>query len=275
MNRMIIPFATAAAVFSLWFYPDESHYAAATHSAQASPGASVIVGASDSVHVARPVLRKAFPAAPAPVIRLASAAPEETSFDPEEAARRWDVIEKGMACAKPAARCGLPDTDSRARHFAIRDGLLEQARWFQEQRPRNAAEEKQSYQAASRLLSFPDEAVQGAALEWILSLPPQAKTMRSLKNNLDLMVDPELARLAVLEAKRHLGGEGEDEALAFVGRLVLEGGVFASREAARLAPTLLTPSTEERLRGWLAELPPQSAKARLLREGLEANRGGI
>lgn len=274
MNRWMIPFATVAAVFSLWFYPDESHYSSATHAAQASPEAGVIVGASDSLRVARPALRANFPKAASPMIRLASAT-EESSFDPAEAARRWDVIERGMACAKPQARCKLPEADSRARHFAIRDGLLSQAEWFKSQRPRSAAEEKQSYQAASRLLAFPDETVQGAALEWILTLPPQSKTIRALSNNLDLMVDPELVRLSLLEVKRHLGGEGEGAALSFVEHLVLEGGVFASREAARLAPSLLTPHNEERIRGWLAELPPESAKARLLREGLEANRGGI
>lgn len=273
MNRFLIPVATAAAVFSLWFYPDESRYAAATNSGAHSESA-VIAGASDSLRVARPSFRRSI-ATPASMIRLASAPAAEASFDPAEAARRWTVIEKGMRCASDTADCALPETDSRAKQFAVRDGLLEQARWFQSQQPRNAAEEKQSYQAAARLLSFPDEAVQGAALEWILSLPPQVKTMGAIRKNMNDMVDPELVRLTMLEAKRHLGGEGEEAALSFVEELVLEGGIFASREAARLAPTLVTARTEERVRGWLAQLPPASAKARLLREGLEANRGGI
>jgi len=270
MSRFLIPFATLAAVFSLWYYPDESKFAAG--SAQALSQSAMIVGASDSLTIAKPAPRPRF-AKVESSIQLAAA--PAASFDPAEAARRWGRIEKALRCASGAAACKLPESDSRAAHFALRDGLVEQVRWFQTQTPRTPSEQKQSFDAATRLLSYPDEAVQGAALEWILSLPVQDSTIPNLRQNLDLMVDPELVRLSLLEVKRHLGTDGEGEALDFVGHLLLEGGVFASREAARLAPSLLTPQNEARMRGWLAELPSDSAKARLLREGLEANRSGI
>ncbi|RZA07330.1 MAG: hypothetical protein EOP11_07975 [Proteobacteria bacterium] len=258
MNSWTISFATLAAIFSLWFYPDESKVGAGI--SQANSDSHLIVGASDSIRVSNRIK----PTAPKPAgLQLVSA-----RYDSAEASRRWDSIGQTLLCARDESRCRSAETDARARHFAIRDALVEEARWFLKQTPGTKAEAAQSYRAAAQLLSFPDEAVQGAALEWILSLPPSAKTPKLMAQELDLVVDPELVRLSLLEVKRHLGREGEEPALDFAKNLLLEGGVFASREAARLIPTLLNDRNEATIRAWLAELPSDSAKARLLEEGL-------
>lgn len=273
MNRWIIPPVTLAAVFVTLYYPDE-HKVSARHHAPAPaqlPDAYV-----------PPQLPKAYQ--PAPRLSLSAALPkiafaaaevkdERPAMDAKEAASRWRKIEALMKCAKDEA-CKLPDTDSRARSFAVRDGLLEQGQWFLEHKPVGAEQEQKAFKAAALLVSFPDEAVQGQGLEWLLSMPVRPESVGLLKKELSLMVDPELVRLSFLELKRHLGTEQEEAALALVGQVLLQGGIFASREAARLAPTLVHEGNEERFRAWLAELPPDSAKARILREGLNAVRGG-
>ena len=273
MNRWIIPPVTLAAVFVTLYYPDE----------RAAP-ASGKAPAQEQFPAAYvpPRLPKAF--APSPRVSLNAALPkiafaaaevkdERPVMDVAQAAARWKKIEALMKCAKEEA-CKLPETDSRSRSFAVRDGLLEAGQWFLEHKPAGAAEEKKAFRAASQLISFPDEAVQGLALEWILSLPVRADSVGLLAKELELMVDPEFVRLSFLELKRHLGTPQEEAALSLVGKVLLEGGIFASREAARLAPTLVHEGNEERFRGWLGELPPDSAKARILREGLAAVRGG-
>ena len=95
--------------------------------------------------------------------------------------------------------------------------------------------QKRAYAAATRLLGYPEEQVQGLALRWISQLPARESTLVDIKESLQDMVDPDLARLALLELRRHLGTPQEGAALDLVESLLFEGSIFASREIARSA----------------------------------------
>lgn len=202
------------------------------------------------------------PATPAPAEEL----PE---MDFREAARRWEKIDHWVDCAKKDI-CKIPDSNSRESHFYLRDQIVKEARWFLAYGAGTPEQERRSRQAAARLLAYPEEQVQGVALRWLQHLPPQAETIGLLEDHLIDMVDPELAHLAMQELSRHMGTAQENQALDFVEKLLFEGSIFASREVARSANLVATDSNRGRIERWLSELPPGSAKVRLLRESLSS-----
>jgi hypothetical protein len=200
------------------------------------------------------------PAEPEPEAQL----PE---MDPREAAKRWEKIDHWVGCAKKD-NCKIPDNNSREAHFYLRDQILKEGRWFLEHSAGSAEQEKRSRQAATRLLAYPEEQVQGLALRWLHHLPAEAATIGLIENNLSDMVDPELAHLAMQELSRHMGTAQENEALDLVEKLLFEGSIFASREVARSANLVANDGNRGRVERWLSELPPSSAKVRLLQQSL-------
>jgi len=199
---------------------------------------------------------------PAPAVE--EALPE---MDPREAARRWEKIDHWVGCAKKDS-CHLPDSNSREAHFYLRDQIVKEGQWFLEHSAGSPEQEKRSRDAASRLLAYPEEQVQGLALRWLQHLPPEPATIDLLESNLSDMVDPELARLAMQELSRHINTPDENRALDLVEKLLFEGSIFASREVARSANLVASNGNRGRVERWISELPPSSAKVRLLRESL-------
>lgn len=191
-------------------------------------------------------------------------------MDPREAAQRWEKIDHWITCAKKE-NCRLPESDSREAHFYLRDQLLKEGQWFLKHSAGSPEQEKRSHTAASLLLSYPEEQVQGLALRWLQLLPPDESTIDLLEKNLSDMVDPELARLSMMELSRHIGTTNENRALDLVEKLLFEGSIFASREVARSAFLVTSDSNRGRVERWISELPPSSAKVRLLKESLNGN----
>lgn len=228
-----------------------------------------------------PALSRAFPVLQANGIQRISfaatvtqpaPAPEEElpEMDPREAARRWDKIDHWVGCAKKD-NCRIPDSNSRESHFYLRDQILKEGRWFLEHSAGSAEQEKRSRQAATRLLAYPEEQVQGLALRWLQHLPADPATIDLIEDNLSDMVDPELARLAMQELSRHMGAAQENQALDLVEKLLFEGSIFASREVARSANLVANDGNRGRVERWLSELPPSSAKVRLLQQSLSSD----
>jgi hypothetical protein len=50
--------------------------------------------------------------------------------------------------------------------------------------------------------------------------------------------------------------------------LLFEGSIFASREVARSMDLVVTETNRGRVEHWMSELPPRSAKIRLMKESL-------
>lgn len=240
--------------------------------------AVLAVDLEETTAPAAPSIARAFPALRANGIQRVSfaatvnqppAVQEEVlpEMDPREAARRWDKIDHWVACAKKD-NCQIPDTNSREAHFFLRDQILKEGRWFLEHGAGSPEQEKKSRQAARRLLSYPEEQVQGLALRWLQHLPADPANIELLEENLIDMVDPDLARLAMQELARHMGTAQENQALDLVEKLLFEGSIFASREVARSANLVANDHNRGRVERWISELPPSSAKVRLLQESL-------
>lgn len=192
---------------------------------------------------------------------------ELPEMDPREAARRWEKIDQWIDCAKKE-NCKIPNSNSREAHFFLRDQIMKEARWFLEHGAGSAEQERKSRQAATRLLAYPEEQVQGVALRWLQQLPLDPTSIDLIERNLIDMVDPELARLAMQELSRHMSTAQESLALDLVEKLLFEGSIFASREVARSANLVATDFNRGRIERWLSELPPGSAKVRLLQKSL-------
>lgn len=191
-------------------------------------------------------------------------------LDPKIAESRWAEIDSWMKCAVSSS-CSLgKEGEPREKHFALRDKILSAGEYFLAHSATSAQDVQRSYEAAGRLLSFPEEQVQLLAMRWILQLPRNPATVSLFRNELTDMVDPELAQWTLVELRRHMNTEQEPEALDLVEKFLFEGGIFASREVARSAAILLHEGNRERFNRWIASLPPASAKVRLLKEGIEA-----
>jgi hypothetical protein len=218
-------------------------------------------------------LAESAPEAAKPDIRLASYSvkvgeerPRLPPMGEAEASARWDRMQGWMRCAQ-GARCQLPENDPREAHFTVRDALLKEGEWFLEHSSA-PEQEKHSRNAAFLLLEFPDEEVQSMAIKWILTLPPDVASLSKIRENLINMVDPELARLTMMELSRHRGLPSEREMTDLVEDLLFEGSIFASREVARSVDLVVTEANRGRVERWMSELPPKSAKIRLMKESL-------
>jgi hypothetical protein len=255
MNRLLILASASLAIAAVIAVDLESPAPTAPAIARAFPllQANGIQRVSFAATVQRP-------AESAPEIKL----PE---MDPREAATRWEKIDRWVACAKKD-NCKIPESNSREAHFYLRDQILKEGRWFLEHSAGNAEQEKRSREAATRLLAYPEEQVQGLALRWLQHLSVDAATIDLIEDNLSDMVDPELAHLAMQELSRHMGSNQENQALDLVEKLLFEGSIFASREVARSANLVANESNRGRVERWLSELPPSSAKVRLLQQSL-------
>jgi hypothetical protein len=241
--------------------------------------AAVLAVDFDTAAPTAPAITRAFPSLRTGGIQRVSyaatvapqAAPEEAlpEMDPREAIQHWEKIDHWIGCANGSS-CRLPEGDSREAHFYLRDRIVKEAQWFLERSAGSPEQEKRSRSAASRLLAYPEEQVQGLALRWLQHLPVEPSTIDLLEANLSDMVDPELARLAMQELSRHINTPEEGRALDLVEKLLFEGSIFASREVARSANLVTSHDNRGRVERWVSELPPKSAKVRLLRESLNS-----
>lgn len=131
-------------------------------------------------------------------------------------------------------------------------------------------------QTAWAYLSWPDGHVQSAALALLSALPPAPANVPALTAALQDSFDAPLMRQALAEFSRY--PEQAEALTPFFTELLRTGSLFAGQEVAKGLLPFLTAGNVGRYHALLAELDPQSGKARDLKAVLaefgQRQRGG-
>jgi hypothetical protein len=186
----------------------------------------------------------------------------------EEAQTRWKTIQGLNHCWKNLD-CGMqfPNSYASERSFYIRDLILEEIGEYLGKSIKGEEQIAQSTRAVELLLTLPDDQIRASALDLAAKLPADAKIVDVIaKEIIPELIDTELTQKVALEFERQLQAKtGKEEIILHsIEEVILHGGNFASKEMARLAPSLLSERDRPLLQKWLAALPKNSERFHLL-----------
>ncbi|MCO5143831.1 MAG: hypothetical protein M9962_12140 [Oligoflexia bacterium] len=194
---------------------------------------------------------------------------KKNPLDNKDAAKHWNRIRAGSACfSHGVCPKGLPDSDPMERSIFARDMILTEIDWFLDKQATSKQQISRVTLTGQKLLRLDDEQIQIKSLDLLRDYPVNGKTVEILSEIAPDFVDPALVRKTILEFSRHTDARSREIAMNTVERLIFEGGIYASREAAKSATLLYSPETASRFEDWIRRMPSTSAKQKLLIESL-------
>jgi hypothetical protein len=186
----------------------------------------------------------------------------------EEARARWKNIQSLNHCWRNLD-CGkeFPDSYANERAFYIRDLILDEIDGLLEKSIESEEQAAQSSRAVELLLTLPDDMIRARALDLAANLPANHNLVELIANEIiPELIDIDLTEKVAKEFDRQLKEKTGKEALILksIEEVILHGGNFASKEMARLAPSLLSERDRPLVQKWLSNLPKDSERYRLL-----------
>lgn len=166
--------------------------------------------------------------------------------------------------------CVTPESDARAAHFFVAQQITERLDRLVALTRQQTASNAELVEMAKQLLSFPDGRVQEQALLLMGSMPPRDGNAQAIMRALRDHHDARLFELAMVELQRYPNNyRATDD---FLIETLKTGGHYASQVVARQLLPMLRDDNIERYEQTATELPPNTAKARYLKQVLNEYR---
>lgn len=166
--------------------------------------------------------------------------------------------------------CVTPESDARAAHFFVAQQITERLDRLVALTRQQTANNDEFVEIAKQFLSFPDGRVQEQALLLMGSMPPRDGNAQAIMSALRDHHDARLFELAMVELQRYPNDyHATDD---FLIETLKTGGHYASQVVARQLLPVLRDDNIERYEQTATELPPNTAKARYLKQVLNEYR---
>lgn len=162
--------------------------------------------------------------------------------------------------------CVTPESDARAAHFFVVQEISERLDQLVALTRQVQTDSSRFIETARQFLVFPDGRVQAQALILMGSMPPVKGNARAVINALKNHHDARLFELAMVELQRYPNDYRMTD--DFLIDTLKTGGHYASQTVARKLLPILRENNIERYEKTATELPPNTAKARYLKQVL-------
>jgi len=166
--------------------------------------------------------------------------------------------------------CVTPESDARAAHFFVAQQITDRLDRLVALTHQQTTSDDEFVEIAKQFLSFPDGRVQEQALVLMGSMPPKDGGAQAIMSALRDHHDARLFELAMVELQRYPNDyRATDD---FLIETLRTGGHYVSQVVARQLLPVLREDNIERYEQTAAELPPNTAKARYLKQVLNEYR---
>ncbi len=166
-------------------------------------------------------------------------------------------------------QCRLDDSDPRAAHFDLGQRVTKELAILAALARRNALGDVDGNGIARRSMQYEDGHVQEAALDLMSALPPNSANVDVILDTLQRGHDAQIYTQAMRELVRYPDQAARSRIESTLMETLQSGGHFAGQAVAQEIMPFLNSSNLPRFQELAQQLPPGSAKRRLLEGTLE------